>query len=64
MIVKLWSTFNDILGKNANFESYGSFITKLTDIANYFNDHSLANLGMTCQQQTLTLHIQVFLTKF
>ena len=39
---KLWSTLNDIFGKMANsdpsfIESDGSFITKHTDIANYFN---------------------------
>ena len=57
---KLLSTFNESLGKKENsalsfIESDGSFITKLTDIANYFNDFSLArlaNVGMTCQQQT------------
>jgi hypothetical protein len=39
---KLSSTFNEILRKKANsapsfIESDGSFVTKLTDIANYFN---------------------------
>jgi hypothetical protein len=40
---KLWSTLNEILGKRANsapsfIESDDSFITKPTDVANYFND--------------------------
>ena len=58
-------------GKKANSapsinESDGSFMTKPTDVANYFNDFfigKISNLGMTCQQQMLTLHIQVYLTK-
>ena len=62
--MKLWA-------KKANsaplfIEADGSFITKPTNIENYFNDFSLArlaNLGMTCQQQMLTLRIQVYLTK-
>ena len=38
---KLWGTLNDIFGGKANsapsfIESDGSFITKPTDIANYF----------------------------
>ena len=32
---KLWSTLNEILGKKANSSP---FITKPTDISNYFND--------------------------
>ena len=55
IVKKVWSTFNEIFGKKANsapsfFESDGSFITKHTDIANYFNYFSLerqANLGIT-----------------
>ena len=47
---KLWRTENEILGKKENsappfIESDGSFITKPTDIGNYFNDCSLARLA-------------------
>ena len=46
---KLWSTLNEILGKKANsapsfIESGGSFITKPTDIANYFNDFVIGKI--------------------
>jgi hypothetical protein len=68
---KLWNTFNEMLGKKANsapslIQSDGSFITKPNDIANLMIFKKLArlgNLGITCQQQLLTLHIQVYRTK-
>lgn len=41
---KLWSALNEIMGRKSNstpssIESNGSFITKPSDIANYFNNH-------------------------
>ena len=46
---KLWSTLNLILGRNTNLapfiESDGSFITKPTDIANYFNEYFIGKIS-------------------
>ena len=47
---KLWSTLNDILGKKTNsdpsfIESDGSFITKPTDVSNYFNDFFIGKMS-------------------
>ena len=47
---KLWSTLNEMFGKKANsapsfLESDGSFITKPTDIVNYFNDFFICKIS-------------------
>jgi hypothetical protein len=50
IVKKLWGTLNYILGKKANLapsfiELDGSFITKPTDIAHYFNDFFMGKIS-------------------
>ena len=64
----LCSTLNDILREIANLapsgiQSDGSFITKPTDVANYFNYFFIGKISKLRDDKPATPHIQVYLTK-